>query len=134
MSDADTATELSKLAHTAMAVADGDDAAEDTLPPGYRLVIAVRDSDQPCDTCTGSDAHNHSQMAILTRMRPEATLEALSAAMRQVGESAGINVGIVDPQQLLSSLLLGAMGGGYQPGGDQPGADDGPAPGTGQYL
>lgn len=131
--------ELGGMAARTIDSAEGSDpgTAGEHLPDGYHLVVAIRDTDKPCDRCGDedeSDPHMITEMAVVTRLDPEQTLSALSAAMRHVGNQAGIGVGFADPRQLMAAM---AMSMGMDPramGRPEPEDDQPPAANTGQYL
>jgi hypothetical protein len=107
-----------------------------SLPDGYHLIVALRETGETCKGHGGDPDHEDHpgmELAILTgpEMDPETTLSILSSAMRRVGDSAGIAVGLVDPRQLAGLLAASMMAGRGMP--DRP-SDDAEPVGTGQYL
>lgn len=112
------------------AYGEADPGSPDQLPDGYLLVVALRLSDETenCGHCP--EPHRVTELAVLNQTSPENALQALSTAMRKIGEENGIKVSFANPQQLMAM----AMGMDPRRMGRPDDDDDEPAPNTGQYL
>ncbi|GJF04993.1 hypothetical protein [Pseudonocardia sp. D17] len=122
------------LATVDSATANPDQPDETHLPEGYLLVLALRETDTPCDRCGEDDQrdpHNRTELAVFNRMDPEAALSVLASAMRHIGDRAGIGVQFGSSEGLMAAMAAMAAGMG---GMRRPDEDDAPATNVGQYL